>query len=211
MGAAVTTMTFMRAFFLPFGAVACVAVTCVACADEQLVEVPDEPEPNIEAEEEPSAIEEPAPEEPEPPANSGDECSSDDDCGGDTVCEAGTCVGQGVLRITLTFEMDTDLDLHVITPSGEEVYFGNPSAAGGVLDVDTCVGLCDDEPVHVENVFFNESLDTGFYEVYVVNFDGRQGGSFRIDVAGAAELSVDGSLSATFGATSESLEFFLTD
>jgi hypothetical protein len=202
-------MSLMRSFLTPL--VAFAAIACVACADEQLVTVPDEPEPDIEAEDEPSAIEEPAPETPEPPPSSGDECSSDADCSGDTVCEEGTCVGAGVLRITLTFSMDTDLDLHVVTPSGEEVYFGNPSAAGGVLDVDTCVGACDSEPVHVENVFFNESMQSGFYEAYVVNFDGRAGGSFRIEVAGAAELSADGSLSNTFGATSESLEWFLTD
>ena len=202
-------MSLMRAALLLFAA-GFVAIACVACADEQLVTVPDAPEPDVEAEEDPASIE-PAPEEPTPPANSGDECDSDDDCGGDTQCEAGTCVGVGVLRITLTFQMNTDLDLHVVTPSGEEVYFGNPAAAGGVLDVDTCVGTCDAEEVHVENVFFNEAMQSGFYEAYVVNFDGREAGAFRIDVAGAAELSVDGSLSNTFGAPSESLEWFLTD
>lgn len=202
-------MRFSQSLGIILAAVA--AVASVACADEQLVEVPDEPEPDIEAEEEPAAIEDPAPIEPEPPPNSGDECASDADCGSGTECESGTCVGVGVLRVTLTFSMDTDLDLHVITPSGEEVYFGNPSAAGGVLDVDTCVGSCDVEDVHVENVVFNESMQSGFYEAFVVNFDGREGGAFRIDVAGAAQLSADGSLSATFGATSESLEWFLTD
>lgn len=204
-------MAHMGMRFPLFGLVTFAAIACVACADEQLVEVPDEPEPEVEAEEEPAAIEEPAPIEPEPPPNSGDECASDEDCGSGTECESGTCVGVGVLRVTLTFSMDTDLDLHVITPSGEEVYFGNPSAAGGVLDVDTCVGSCDVEEVHVENVVFNESMQSGFYEAYVVNFDGRAAGAFRIDVAGAAELSADGSLSDTFGATSESLEWFLTD
>lgn len=208
-------MCFMRMRVHTLGIVSFAAIACVACADEQLVTVPPEPEPDVEPEEEPAAIEpedeEPAPEAPEPPPNSGDECVTDADCGTGTECESGTCVGVGVLRVTLTFSMDTDLDLHVITPSGEEVYFGNPSAAGGVLDVDTCVGSCDIEDVHVENVVFNESMQSGFYEAFVVNFDGRDGGAFRIEVSGAAELSADGSLSNTFGATSESLEWFLTD
>jgi hypothetical protein len=179
-----------------------------ACADEELVTLPPEPEPVVE--EPVDGVEDPAPHAPTPPADSGADCVDDSDCGGDTVCESGVCVGQGVLRITLTFDMDTDLDLHVITPSGEEVYYGNPAAAGGVLDVDTCVGICD-PGTHVENVFFNEALQSGFYEVFVVNYDGRAAGAFQLDVAGAAELSTTGSLSATFGAQSESLEFFLTE
>lgn len=189
---------------------ALMAVAAAACADEELVEVP-EPPPEVEIEDDTTEIEDPVDPQPDPPVDSGSECSDDSDCGAGTECEAGICVGVGVLRITLTFGMDTDLDLHVITPSGEEVYFGNPSAAGGVLDVDTCVGICDSNDVHVENIFFNEGLQPGFYEAFVVNFDGREGGEFRIDVAGAAELSATGTLSATAFATSESLEFFLTE
>lgn len=71
-------------------------------------------------------------------------------------------------RFNLIFdnELSTDIDLHVLTPLGEEIYFGNPSSAsGGNLDVD-CICACPDE-----NIYFplDGSAPKGTY-TYWANF-----------------------------------------
>lgn len=179
----------------------------VACADETLVEVP-EPEPparNVSAD---PPAEEPE-DEPAPPADSGDACTDDDDCGEGSECEAGVCVGVGVLQFTLTWSTDTDLDLYVQAPSGEIVSFLTPQAAGGVLDVDQCIGFC--EPgTHVENVFFN-SLRPGFYTAWAENYDGRDAATYTLTVSGAAELTDTGFLDDFPGEATAPLELFIAD
>lgn len=174
----------------------------LACADETLIELPDPP-PERE-QEDLDRVEEPDPEPPAPPVTSGDECLSDDDCGTNAECEAGTCVGVGVLQVTLTFDVDADYDLHVITPSAEEIYFGNTAAAGGLLDVDQCIVDCG-PGTHVENIYFNDGVEPGLYQAFAINFDGREGGAFRIEVSGAATTALDGVLAAEASARSTDL------
>ena len=179
---------------------AALPLAALACADETLIEIPDppqDPEPADQAQD-------PEPEPPAPPATSGDECTSDSDCGANAECEAGTCVGVGVLQVTLTFDVDADYDLHVIAPSGEEIYFGNPIAAGGTLDVDQCIIDCG-PGMHVENIFFNSGVQSGLYQAWAVNFDGRDGGNFHLEVSGAATTHLDGALAAESSARSTDL------
>jgi hypothetical protein len=152
------------------------------CAEE-VVQPVDGPEP------EPDAG--PVIEEPPPPAESGSTCTDDDDCGADTTCAYGTCVGQGEFQITLSFEADTDLDLHVMLPSGEEIYYDNPAGGGAVLDVDVCVATCE-AGTHVENVFFPGAVDSGLYSIWVENYDLRQPAAFELDVSGRGEASFSG-------------------
>jgi hypothetical protein len=46
-------------------------------------------------------------------------------------------VGTGDIQISVSWTDTADVDLHVIDPSGEEIYFGHPDAAsGGTLDLD---------------------------------------------------------------------------
>jgi uncharacterized protein YfaP (DUF2135 family) len=43
-----------------------------------------------------------------------------------------TPVGTGDVQVTVTWDADSDLDLHVVEPSGEEIFYGHPvSATGG--------------------------------------------------------------------------------
>lgn len=182
----------------------------LACADETLIEIEDPPPAPAREEEEEEPAPEPADDPPPPPDTSGDECVQDSDCGPNAECEAGVCVGVGVLQVTLTFNVDADYDLHVITPSGEEIYFGNPVAAGGTLDVDQCVIDCG-PGMHVENIYFNEGVESGLYQAWVENFDGRAGGSFRIEVSGAATTYLDGSLAAESSARSTDLLWAIDD
>ncbi len=73
-------------------------------------------------------------------------------------------LGSGELQVTLTWDNGTDMDLHVIEPSGEEIDFTNrTSATGGMLDVDDTSGFGP------ENIFWQSAPD-GAYQVFVVHF-----------------------------------------
>ena len=122
-----------------------------------------------------------------------------DDCPGGTACFEGVCVGTGELRISLSWDYVSDLDLHVVTPGGDEISFVDPAAGGGVLDVDDCVGgeCLDNNSTHVENIFFPMQPQAGEYRLWVNNFDGARGGPFEIQVSGAATATFTGSLPAS--------------
>ena len=63
-------------------------------------------------------------------------------------------VGTGDVQVTLLWATDSDMDLHVMDPSGVEIYFANSeSPTGGMLDVDDIPGP-GDTSTHVENVFW---------------------------------------------------------
>jgi uncharacterized protein YfaP (DUF2135 family) len=124
----------------------------------------------------------------------------------DTVCFNQFCVGAGALRISLAFEADTDLDLHVITPLAQHIFYGQRLADGGELDVDQCVTSCG-VGAHAENVVFADSAPTGTYQVYVVNYAGRSAASYTIQVAGLVSTNFSGTLPATAGAESEVFQF----
>ena len=81
----------------------------------------------------------------------------------------GTVVlGTGDVQVTLRWQGDADLDLHVVDPNGEEIWFANPqSASGGELDVDAN-GACEGLARPVENVYWPiGGAPSGVYEVYV--------------------------------------------
>jgi hypothetical protein len=85
-------------------------------------------------------------------------------------------VGTGDVQITLEWDSEADLDLHVFEPDGTEIYFGNtgPTASGGQLDVDANAGCGDPEevPGGVENVFWPPGeAPSGDYRVFVYGFD----------------------------------------
>jgi hypothetical protein len=139
----------------------------------------------------------------------GDPCVETRECVPETICFNRFCVGQGRLRISLAFDADSDFDLHVETPGGREIYFANRSADGGTLDLDQCVGGCDEAGTHVENVNFAEDAPPGEYDVWVVNFNGGEAGAFEIEVAGDVQTAFSGSLDAVSGAMSEIFRFTL--
>jgi hypothetical protein len=78
---------------------------------------------------------------------------------------------KGKLAISLSWSTHDDLDLHVFTPSGEEIFYGRREFGGGVLDVDQCAaGLnapdtCPATPV--ENVVFKSKPAPGNYRIMV--------------------------------------------
>ena len=66
------------------------------------------------------------------------------------------------LRVVLSWDSDsTDLDLHVVSPDGAHVFYGDRAAAnGGVLDVDVTTG-------YGPEIYASPSPLRGIYHVYV--------------------------------------------
>ena len=68
-----------------------------------------------------------------------------------------------------------DLDLHVITPGGSEIWFDNPRdpASGGFLDLDIIPSVFDRTDFWVENIVFpvDGSTPDGIYTFFVLNYE----------------------------------------
>lgn len=97
---------------------------------------------------------------------------------------------QGSVQISLMWDHSSqrarnDLDLHVVPPSGEKVwYMHKTSKCGGCLDVDR--RQHDDRPV--ENIVWTKKAPRGKYKVSVQNFSGNHAKAVSFDVG----ISKDG-------------------
>jgi uncharacterized protein YfaP (DUF2135 family) len=82
-------------------------------------------------------------------------------------------LGTGDVQITLDWESDADIDLHVIDPFGEEIWFEHElSESGGELDVDANAGCQDLMNTPVENVFWpTGGAPRGEYQVFVEYYE----------------------------------------
>ena len=83
--------------------------------------------------------------------------------------------GTGSLQVNLSFDNAKDVDLYVVQPDGEIVFYGNVGnyyEEGGVfkgwgLDIDSNPA-CNIDGINSENVFFaNEYIQSGKYEVWI--------------------------------------------
>ncbi len=82
-------------------------------------------------------------------------------------------LGTGDVQATLTWNTIDDLDLHILDPNGEEIFFEHSrSASGGKLDVDSnagCTSNITQSPV--ENIFWPaHGAPNGKYVVSVVYY-----------------------------------------
>lgn len=78
--------------------------------------------------------------------------------------------GNGDLKITLLWNFPGDIDLHVATPSGQEVYYEHPTDShGGKLDVDNRSG----GQGAAENVYWTHPPH-GVYKVGLHYYDASQ-------------------------------------
>jgi hypothetical protein len=67
-------------------------------------------------------------------------------------------VGTGEIQTNVTWDSPADLDLHLIDPSGTEIYYGHrQSNTGGQLDLDSNAACGSDGP-RAENVFWGEGV-----------------------------------------------------
>jgi hypothetical protein len=81
-------------------------------------------------------------------------------------------VGTGDVQVSVSWDVDSDLDLHVAEPGGAEIYWDSPSSpTGGVLDLDSNPG-CAIDSGRSENVTWPAGLaPPGDYEIRVDLWD----------------------------------------
>jgi hypothetical protein len=107
----------------------------------------------------------------------------------------------GELRVTLSWDTPTDVDLYVVNPDGQEIYYGSRSdSLGGQLDLDSNAG-CSIDGTNQENIHWPKGKN-GEYVVRVNYWsacgDSESGGlpaNWSVTVSGCGvEESASGSL-----------------
>lgn len=104
-----------------------------------------------------------------------------------------TAVGTGDVQVTLSWNVDSDVDLHVVDPSGEEIYWAHRRAAsGGELDLDSNAG-CQIDGVRNENITWPAGrAPRGQYTVRVDYWDScgasRTEYTVRVNSGGAVRI-----------------------
>jgi hypothetical protein len=97
----------------------------------------------------------------------------------------------GDLQVSLAWDGPSDLDLMVICPGGEQIFFQRRSGCGGTLDIDMNAQRHSQTPI--ENIFWPENAaQPGRYKVRVSLY-GRQGESrasipFQIRIKNGADV-----------------------
>jgi len=88
------------------------------------------------------------------------------------------------LRVVLSWDTDaTDVDLHVVSPSGEHTWYGNRvTPSGGALDVDVTTGFGPE-------IFAHPKPQPGAWQVWV-NYYGGLGSSGDDDASGPAPVTI---------------------
>lgn len=120
--------------------------------------------------------------------------------------------GTGVIRGQLVWETFADLDLHLLLPDGQEVFYGNRTVpfntgrATAMLDHDNLGGIIDLQPsMRVENIAINGVPSNGNYQFTVNSFSTPNTTDFftlRVSGGGSSQ-TLTGNLSP--GQTSQTL------
>jgi hypothetical protein len=79
-------------------------------------------------------------------------------------------VGTGEIQVSVSWDADSDVDLHVIDPAGDEVFYGQTTIeSSGTLDLDSNPG-CSIDGVNNENITW-ASAPEGMYTVRLDYFN----------------------------------------
>lgn len=136
-------------------------------------------------------------------AQPGDACTVTNECAVGFKCSDDVCQQTEPYRITLSWDVDTDFDLHVRTPDGRELYFGRDNELAW-LGADDCASENCREPgeTHFEHAFLvpilqapgasddaGEDTDGGApepvdlnYEYWVDNYGCQRAGDYTLEV-----------------------------
>ncbi len=97
------------------------------------------------------------------------------------------------MRFSLSWDYYDDLDIHVVEPNGNEIFYGNKrsNTSGGFLDVDENVQPNTLEPV--ENIAWDDAnrIQEGKYKVFIENFNKRDMSASGFEV----QMEIDGQTS----------------
>jgi len=81
-------------------------------------------------------------------------------------------VGSGDVQVSVAWNTQADLDLHVVDPTGEEVYWGARSTgSGGELDLDSNAACGTDQPRNENTVWPIGKAPNGTYVVRLDHWD----------------------------------------
>jgi uncharacterized protein YfaP (DUF2135 family) len=105
--------------------------------------------------------------------------------------DAATGGARSRLRVVLSWDSaGTDMDLHVVTPTGQHCFYGNRIIqGGGALDVDVTTG-------YGPEIFATARPERGTYHVYV-NYFGGEDMSKRLTTAQVSVINGEGTASET--------------
>jgi hypothetical protein len=94
--------------------------------------------------------------------------------------------GDNDVQVNLDWTGNDDLDIHVIDPNGEELYYAAPTTStGGTLEGGDAVPDCEETGAHAETAFWGAgTAPSGEYQVFIVNFGAcdADGASFSYDI-----------------------------
>lgn len=91
--------------------------------------------------------------------------------------EGSLSTADGFVKVTLTWDFVSDLDLHVEDPDGYHIYWGKPTSPnGGWLDTDNMVAYGP------ENITWTDSDQQGFYRVFIHHYKGSNSGNYTVRV-----------------------------
>lgn len=99
---------------------------------------------------------------------------------------------EGVLRASLEWFNYDDLDIHLIEPSGNEIFYGNKqSSSDGALDVDMNAGWRRSR-TPVENIIYptSDKMKEGVYKLFVNQFCKHE----SVDVGFSVEIECEGEI-----------------
>lgn len=98
-------------------------------------------------------------------------------------------LGTGALQFSLTWDKPVDIDLRVVEPNGNEIFYNSPTSdTGGQLDNDDTDGTGEGDlgpggQNAVENIFWASSPPLGTYFVSVDYFSGNEPTNFTVQIS----------------------------
>ena len=106
----------------------------------------------------------------------------------------------GPIQVSISWDTDTDVDLHVVDPDGDEIYYASPeSDTGGELDLDSNAA-CGIDGINNENITWSDD-DSPASGEYIVRVDYWDACDFEGTTSYVVTVRVEGQPTRTFTGT----------